>query len=183
MKLIPTVKVKQELSWQKIHYLFRNTAVCLFAKITQKYNYYEHFHKFPSLKVTSSKDINNKSYLTNFQNYAIDMQQDTKIRADEIYLRRIPLTFQVRIPLQSYHDQVQCICAHCKSASVCSHTLSNSRNNPRNDKMPTGEDNFPPAQVSGFANDFLKLISQNLQIKHQLVFSTAQKPFSLLKFS
>lgn len=61
-------------------------------------------------------------------------------------------------------------------------TLRNSRNNPRNEKNPTGEDNFPPAQLSGFANDFLNCISQNLQIKQKLLFSTAQKPFSLLKF-
>lgn len=66
---------------------------------------------------------------------------------------------------------------------MCSHTLSNSRNNPRNYKIPTGEDNFPPAQLGGFANDFLNGISQNLQIKEKLLFSTAQKPFSLLKFS
>lgn len=66
---------------------------------------------------------------------------------------------------------------------MCSHTLRNSRNNPRNDKIPTGEHNFPPAQLSGFANDFLTCISQNLQIKQKILFSTAQKPFSLLKFS
>lgn len=66
---------------------------------------------------------------------------------------------------------------------MCSHTLSNSRNKPRNDQIPTGEHNFPPAQLSGFANDFLTCISQNLQIKQKLLFSTAQKPFSLLKFS
>lgn len=99
--------------------------------------------------------------LTNFQNYVIDIEQDMKRRANEIYfpfensIRRIPLTFQVKIPLQSYCDQVQCICAHCKSASVCSHTLSNSRTNPGNDKIPTGKDNFPPAQFSVFATDFL----------------------------
>lgn len=43
--------------------------------------------------------------LTNFQNYVIDIEQDMKRRANEIYfpfensIRRIPLTFQVKIPL------------------------------------------------------------------------------------